>query len=509
MPRPARRPFLAVSCLAVALLALAPLPSTTAAADEAPAAVTARSRNVDQIDDFLRILFLPPGVKPTTLGSASARWAFFGASDFFRPPLSLAETLTFPGLVSAPTQDLVVLRCVPPAQAAEPTLATWPNVFARIVADLGAQYACPAPAGAAENEVYCLARGFTDTPSTIVSRPVHGALGVGIAMLEDPARAEVLRRAYGIHPAFSGLGFSVRDSGDGAAMLGAEVLRRSVVPEYLLKNVTLAEAGCRCISVPPYPGREAAPLDPDQVARDGGLGRCVDVATLGTRLTRFVTDLYVGLLGRVPDGAEVQVWTDALRAHCHPGGLASAPRGFLGSTEFSVRALTLPQLVAALYGAFLERAPTGAEVEGWLVELRALRRRAASIVVRSAEFRALVPHPAATEAVRSLVARIYSQMLGRVPSAAEAEGLAIFIATTGDLEGAVGGVIVSSEFEARALSIVDFVTVLYRALLARDPDAGGLRAQRDLLTDGLVEAVTRVLIGSAELRQRLPELCGS
>src|SRR2546425_845258 len=142
-----------------------------ALAAEPPAAITDQSRDVDQTNDFLRLIFLPPGVKPTTLGAPAALRVFVGASTFFRPPLSVA----------------------------------------------------------------------------------------------DPARADVVRRRYGIFPAFSGLGFSVKGSGDGAPMLGADILRRSVVPEYLLKNVTLAAGGCRCISVPPYPGREAAPLDPEQI----------------------------------------------------------------------------------------------------------------------------------------------------------------------------------------------------------------------------------------------------
>jgi hypothetical protein len=55
------------------------------------------------------------------------------------------------------------------------------------------------------------------------------------------------------------------------------------VPEYLLRNVTLAEAGCRCIAVPPYPGRETALLDPDQVSREGGDGYCIHVPRLGPR----------------------------------------------------------------------------------------------------------------------------------------------------------------------------------------------------------------------------------
>jgi hypothetical protein len=174
------------------------------------------------------------------------------------------------------------MRCVPPA-AVEPTLATWPNVLALIVADLGAQYACPAPPGTAENEVLCLARDFTDEASPVLSVAVTRAIAAGAAIFGSPARADVLRRRYGIFPAFTGLGFAVKGSGTGAPMLAADVLRQSVVPEYLLKNVTLAAAGCRCISVAPYPGREDAPLDPDQVTRDGGDGVCVDVARLGGR----------------------------------------------------------------------------------------------------------------------------------------------------------------------------------------------------------------------------------
>lgn len=374
----AARGFALVTVLACGLSLLGPVRSI-ALADEAPAAITDRSRDADHIDDFLRITFLPPGLKPTTLGAPSARWVFLGASAFFRPPLSLGETLEFPGLVNRPTEDLVLMRCIPPAQTVQPTLATWPNVFERITADLGGQYTCPAPAGAAENEVYCLARGFTDEPSTVAPAPVHRALGVGIAMLEDPARAEVLRRGYGIFPAFSGLGFSVKGSGDGASMRAADVLRRSVTPEYLLKNVTLAEAGCACISVPPYRGREAAPLDPDQVSRDGGRGHCVDVARLGTRLTAFVTDLFLDVLGRTPSASELRSWSDRLGAECTISGVASVAAGFLGSSEFLAgRALTLGDLVAALHRVFLGRAPVTIESERWLVELRALRQRGAN-----------------------------------------------------------------------------------------------------------------------------------
>jgi len=283
-PAPKRSKRLATALLVCGLaVAVASAGCSAGVAARAPAAVTDRSRNVDQTNDFLRIIFLPPGVTPTTLGGQAALRVFAGASAFVRPPLSLAETVAFPGLVNSPGHDLVVLRCVPPSRSAEPTLATWPNVLALIVADLGGQQSCPAPPGAAENAVYCRARDFTDQPSPVASVSLARALAVGAAMFEDADHAEVLRRRYGIYPAFSGLGFSVKGSGDGAAMRSADVLRRSVIPEYLLRNVTLAEAGCRCISVPPYPGRDDAPLDPDLVAREGGDGHCVRVQSLGPR----------------------------------------------------------------------------------------------------------------------------------------------------------------------------------------------------------------------------------
>jgi len=61
-----------------------------------------------------------------------------------------------------------------------------------------------------------------------------------------------------------------------------EVLQRAVTPEYLMRNVTLAEGDCSCISVPPYAGREDAPLDMDFIVQRGGVGECNTVDRLGS-----------------------------------------------------------------------------------------------------------------------------------------------------------------------------------------------------------------------------------
>jgi hypothetical protein len=87
------------------------------------------------------------------------------------------------------------------------------------------------------------------------------------------------------------------------------------------------------------------------------------------------------------------------QAECDTRGVASVAIGLLGSPEFiTERALTLGNLVTALYRALLGRAPTAVEGERWLLELRPLRRRGAITIVRSEEFRPLVPQTPAVPA---------------------------------------------------------------------------------------------------------------
>ena len=115
----------------------------------------------------------------------------------------------------------------------------------------------------------------------MVSRPLATALEFGAGLLEDAATADVVRRRYGIHPAFSGLGLTVLGSGAGQAFTAAEALLGAVSPEYLVRNATLGDAGCRCIRVAPYAGRNMDPLDPAFISQEGELGRCRAVAKLG------------------------------------------------------------------------------------------------------------------------------------------------------------------------------------------------------------------------------------
>lgn len=251
---------------------------------EATAVIVEKSRDINETDDFLRITFLPRDVVPTQLGRPSALRVFTGASAFYEPPVSVKKTAAFFGIPVGQSQeslDLVAFRCIPGEPAAlEPSLATWPNVFARVAEDLGGQYTCPPADPSPENALLCLAEGYADNPDLIVTQGIANAIGLGALIMTDPDLAGVLGNIYGISPAFSGLGLAV-NGGSGNTLTAGEALVRSVVPEYLVKNATLVDAGCFCIRVPPYEGREEDPLDPDFIMKKGGYGECNFVDRLG------------------------------------------------------------------------------------------------------------------------------------------------------------------------------------------------------------------------------------
>lgn len=251
---------------------------------DATAVVVEKSRDINETNDFLRIVFLPRDVVPTQLGRPSALRVFTGASAFYEPPVSVEKTAAFLGIPVGQSQkglDLVVFRCIPgePAEL-EPDLATWPNVFKRVVEDLEGQYTCPSEDSSPENALFCLAEGYTDTPGDIVTESIASAIGLGALIMTDPELAGVLGNIYGISSAFSGLGLAVNGPDDNALTAG-QALVRAVVPEYLMRNATLAEAGCFCIRVPPYEGREEGPLDMDFIMKKGGFGECNFVERLG------------------------------------------------------------------------------------------------------------------------------------------------------------------------------------------------------------------------------------
>ena len=250
-----------------------------------PVAVSQAVRNAVP-NDYLRVSFLPAGIPVTSLSRPGALRAFATATQLYSPPLKLADLPAYSGLVDNDANVLVAMRCRPPQpEAVDALLATWPNVFEAIGKDvpLDKSVCASTPSNSAQ-QVACYAGAFVDAPSKTVPTSLASTFQYAAVLFDaqHTALAKWLKDNYGIFPAFSGNGYSIKDSIilDTQPMTSQQILVKSVSSEYILKNVDLATAGCRCISVPPYPGRSDDPLDPDFIANTGGNGVCTEVKKL-------------------------------------------------------------------------------------------------------------------------------------------------------------------------------------------------------------------------------------
>lgn len=245
------------------------------------ATLTDQSRS-DAYNDFIRVLWVNHGtsIRSLTLGKR----AFFTASSFIKPPVTVDALLNYVGNYYREDKDFVVMRCKPSAEQREkvqPILATWPNNFA------GPTRECLSPdLSLGERQICSLALQYQDPQRTIYTLGLAQTLLLGSQMFATAQSREALSQDYGIFPAHTGLGFVVQASaasnGDTVPMTTDETLRNSIVPEYLLKNAELAEAGCRCLQVPENQKLHQALVDPAWIWHHGKLenGACRKVADL-------------------------------------------------------------------------------------------------------------------------------------------------------------------------------------------------------------------------------------
>ena len=252
-----------------------------------PARITDELRE-NTPNDFLRVTFVSAGVSVTTLARPGALRAFATATAFYLPPLPLKEFPLYSGLVNDDSKTLVALRCRPAhPETVDAVLATWPNLFHAIERDVHHDPAECSAAGAAsdpELQAFCFAHAYSDPSGSTVPTTLAAAFDYS-AQAFDAQHTQLagwLRSQYGVFAAFSGLGFSIKDSYylDTQPMNATQLLAKSVSPEYVLKNVSLKEAGCSCISVAPYPGRGDDRLDPEFIRKAGGDGECKVVKSL-------------------------------------------------------------------------------------------------------------------------------------------------------------------------------------------------------------------------------------
>jgi hypothetical protein len=272
--------------------------TTVEAAEKSPATVTDDTRSSDAatglaaINDFERIIYVSPTQSVTSIGRNNnvQKRAFVSATTFYEPAMPVQDVVRYVGSDTNAAYDLVAMRCRPldPTKT-QARLATWPNVFKSLVDDLPySSTACPAaPGDTVDKKVYCAALSFSDQSNTQVPLTLAAMMNAGVVLWQitggafqptgSTSGANVLYDLYGVGYAFSGLGFSVKNSylsGHNVTLTSAQALAQSVVPEYLVMNVSLADAGCSCIRVKPYSKRDEGFIEWNRVLEVGSEDSC-------------------------------------------------------------------------------------------------------------------------------------------------------------------------------------------------------------------------------------------
>jgi hypothetical protein len=103
-----------------------------------------------------------------------------------------------------------------------------------------------------------------------------------------------------------------------------------------------------------------------------------------------------------------------------------------------------------------------------------------------------------------IAASIFRALLDREPDRAWLDSAAAQVAQ-GDTRASVRSILASTEFQQRRATVPpeELLGDLYRGLLGREPDAGGVRTYLDEVQAGRFEEVVDILLRSSEFQQRL------
>jgi uncharacterized delta-60 repeat protein len=189
-------------------------------------------------------------------------------------------------------------------------------------------------------------------------------------------------------------------------------------------------------------------------------------------LAAFVTEVYEVALARQPDAGEEAYWVDVLTTTPTPDIVRGMLHVVFESPEFRQRPLTPWEYVTALYRAMLGRDPDQLELDWWVQAVVERFDTLLPAFLASPEFQQLVPDCQDLGGVTLLVGRLYQHVLGRVASWEEIVWWTNDISTWCALEEAVAFFFNTLKYLGEPRTLDEHVTVLYGALLAREPDAG-------------------------------------
>jgi uncharacterized delta-60 repeat protein len=242
------------------------------------------------------------------------------------------------------------------------------------------------------------------------------------------------------------------------------------------------------------------------LARYQALGcPAVDPEPCLAALAAFVTEVYQAALARLPDAGEAGYWADVLATEPSPDTVRGLLHVVFDGPEFRQRPVNPWQYIDALYRAVLGRTPGQAELDWWVQAVLDRFNTLLPAFLESPEFQRLVPSCQDQAAVTLLVGRLYQHVLGRVASPEELAWWTADIGTWCAVEEAVAAFFTTGEYLGVPRTLADHVTVLYRALLAREPDARGLAWGVESLA-GQLAALEDDLMAGPEFEARVYRL---
>lgn len=212
----------------------------------------------------------------------------------------------------------------------------------------------------------------------------------------------------------------------------------------------------------------------------------------------FVTRLYETSMGREPDTAGLNYWTNILLSKKQSG--ADVAKQFIISPEFSNKNLPDNQYVSTLYTTLMDRTADDSGQAYWsgLLQTGYSRLNILAQYVNTPEFKNLcskygivsgninLTDPIDTRPdIVYFVTRFYNQTLGRAP---EPDGLKYHVnqlaANKTNAAQLSETFVFSQEFLNRNVNSTDYMTILYKCFFDRDPDGDGLNYWLNKLAEG-------------------------
>ena len=223
-----------------------------------------------------------------------------------------------------------------------------------------------------------------------------------------------------------------------------------------------------------------------------------------------ISRLYEAALDRAPDLAGLQAWTGLVDDSHAP--LSVVATDFTTSMEFihDYGSLSDTAFVEQLYQNVLGRPADAAGLQDWTGLLASGGSRGTVLLgfAESPEFEADTLSDAGDN-FNGEAYRLYVAALNRVPDPAGQAAWAAYLASGATLTQAAQGFVDSTEFiqDYGALSISDFVTVMYRNVLHRAPDQAGQQAWTNFMLQGGSEE--SVLIGFSDSIENRAQTAGA